>query len=185
MVGKRTAFGSQISPFIADFSGISLISVIWLVLPNRAFSWVFLSCSLHASLVKSFSSLYFSLTSLFWVFLSSVCFFSLSFVLCFCKSTFIWFSLHTACLLTSEYFVWNFWSFCKKRVILFVTFFVLDWLQSFCCLWPCLGLSLDTRALFSFYEKQHLICTDQMCLLHMRKLLLSKLVKVTLGRTFA
>ena len=53
------------------------------------------------------------------------------------------------------------WSFCKKRVILFVTFFVLDWLQYFCCLWPCLGLSLDTRVLFSFYEKQHLICTDQ------------------------
>jgi len=24
-----------------------------------------------------------------------------------------------------------------------------------------LGLSLDTRVLFSFYEKQHLICTDQ------------------------
>jgi len=162
---------------------ISLV-ISLVTLPYKALLWVFYSCSLHASLVKHFS-LYFSMTSSFWVFLSSVCFFSLFFALYFSKSTFIWFSLHTACLLTSECFVWNFWSFCKKRVILFVTFFVLDWLQSFCCLWPCLGLSLDTRALFSFYEKQHLICTDQMCLLHMRKLLLSKLVKVTLGRTFA
>jgi len=85
--------------------------VIWLVFPNKAFLWVFLSCSLHASLVKSFSSLYFSMTSLFWVFLSLVCFFSLSFVLCFSKSNFIWFSLRTACLLISEYFIWSFCRF--------------------------------------------------------------------------
>ena len=129
MVGKWTDFGSQNQPFYRLIFSLIILDwscdqsrdivtnvnvefpqsvVIWLVLPNKAFLWFFF----HAHYTHHwFSSLYFSMTSLFWVFLSSVCFFSLSFVLCFSKSNFIWFSLHTACFLISEYFIWSFCRF--------------------------------------------------------------------------
>ena len=111
-------------------------------------------------MVKHFS-LYFSMTSLFWVFLSSVCFFSLSFVLCFYKSNFIWFSLRTAYLLISEYFIWVFFIVLYKRGILLVTFFVLDWSRPLRCRSADFMFVVGRLDFVFFWWKQHLICTDQ------------------------
>ena len=71
---------------------------------------------LLACIINGAFFLYFFMTSSFWVFFSPVCFFSSLFALCFSISNFIWFSLHTACLLTSECFVWSFGHFVKSVI---------------------------------------------------------------------
>ena len=161
MVGKWTDFGSQNQPFyrlifsfiILDWScdqSRDIVTnvnvefpqsvVIWLVLPNKAFLWFFfmlitriigfLLCTFpwhHCS--GSFSAQFASFPCLsFFAFLNQILFDLV------CVQLIFWFPS----TLSEVFFIVLY-----KRGILFVTFFVLDWLQFFCCLWPGLRLSLS------------------------------------------
>jgi len=75
---------------------------------------------------------------------------------------FIWFSPCTVCLKISSQIVWNFLFFTKlkKRGVLFVTFFVLDWSQPLGYV-SAFFIFVAWRLGFIFFLlEQHLICAD-------------------------
>ena len=112
-----------------------------------------------ACIINGAFFLYFSMTSSFWVFFSSVCFFSSLFALYFSKPNFIWFGcaqfvfgfptdlFEALCCLAV---LW-------KRGVLLVTFFVLDWSRPLRCRSAGLMLVIGRLDFAFFWSKQHLI----------------------------
>jgi len=116
-----------------------------------------------ACIINGAFFLYFSMTSSFWVFFSSVCFFSSLFALCFSKSNFIWFSLYTVCLSIPDWFVQSFMllgNFVKTWC--FACHVFRAWLiTAFALLFNRFKLVVGRLDFAFFWWKQHLICTDQ------------------------
>ena len=105
--------------------------------------------------------LYFSMTSSFWVFFSSVCFFSSFFALCFSKSNCISFSLYTVCLWIPDWSVRSFmlfgrfvktWCFaCHVFRAWLITAFTLPFSRFYACRWtpgPCFLLVKATLNMY-------------------------------------
>ena len=155
---------AKISPFIADFSGISLISVIWLVLPNRVLFYGFFC---HAHYMHHWWSL-FLLCTLPWHHCSGS--FSAQFASFPCFSFFAFLNQISFDLVCIQ-FVFEFptdlfealcclATLCKRDVLL-VTLFVLDWSRPLRCRSADFMFVVGRLDFVFFWWKQHLICTDQ------------------------